>query len=165
MATFTIQQTCKLKTSPDVPSCQSYIEPCMGVRAGNPMFNCQNVEIPMVTFKYTVDDFEAQKIKHAKIGKLWADEYSPNKKNPYDKAAKEATAKLREIEEYLKKNGLIPYSDHELVIESLNNKYPNAQSREIVVHNGIKYRKKFIPLTLSKTGKTVKKWESTWEIM
>ena len=61
---------------------------------------------------YSVEDFEWQKIEHARITELWSDNYSPKETNPYSEPAKAATKKLREMEIYLKKNGLIPYSDH-----------------------------------------------------
>ena len=114
---------------------------------------------------YSVEDFEWQKIEHARITELWSDNYSPKETNPYSEPAKAATKKLREMEIYLKKNGLIPYSDHELLEETLNQKFPTAQSKDIVTYNGSQYKKKFTPIELSKTGKSVKKWHSGWELL
>lgn len=114
---------------------------------------------------YSIEEFEEYKIKHAKIEKLWSEHYSGRGKNPYNETAKELTKKLREMEVYLKKNGLIPYTEHELLEETLNQKFPMAQSKDIVIYDGAQYKKKFTPIEFSKTGKSVTKWHSGWEII
>jgi hypothetical protein len=115
--------------------------------------------------KFSVKEFEAHKVEHEKIAELWVQNEFRKGKNPYSEAAKSASKTLREMESYLKKNGLIPYSEHELLEETLNQKYPKAQTQEIITFKGLEYRKKFTPLELSKTGKSVKKWHSGWEVM
>jgi hypothetical protein len=119
----------------------------------------------MTYHKYSVKEFEEHKIELDRIAELWNDNYSAKGKNPYSAQAKKASEKLRNMETYLKRNGLINYTEHELLEETLNQQYPKAQSKEIVMYDGVKYKKKFSPIELSKTGKSVKKWRSGWEAL
>lgn len=112
---------------------------------------------------YTLDDLTTAKAEFDRLEQLWCDAFRHKQSNPYDGQARAASMRLREIEDDLKKRGIIPFSQHELLVESLNQLFPKAQSREVVVYQGKRYRKKFWPLELSKTGKTVKKWANGWE--
>ena len=114
---------------------------------------------------YTIADYEEAKVKFEDAADLWSDADIHNKSNKYTARAKAASDRLREIEEYLKRQGIIPYTEHELVEEILNQKYPNAQSREVVEYDGRRYWKEFWPLERSKSGKTVKKWASGWVLL
>jgi hypothetical protein len=46
---------------------------------------------------------------------------------------------------------------------ALNEKYPNARSRDTVEHEGRKYVKRYAPEQMSSSGKTVRKWRTWWE--
>lgn len=46
---------------------------------------------------------------------------------------------------------------------ALNEKYPNARSRDTVEHEGKKYLKRYTPEQMSKSGKSVRKWRTWWE--
>jgi len=85
--------------------------------------------------------------------------------NPLDTEAKLVAKKVREIEEDLKRRGIIPYTDHELAEASLDAAFPNAQSKEIVTYNGRRYLRRFYPVEKSKTGKTVRKWGKEWVLL
>lgn len=111
---------------------------------------------------YSLKDLKKAEDEHERIAKLWSDAYSKDKPNEYDFEAREATKRLQTIEQYLKASGVLAFSEHELIEETLNHKYPHAQSRDVVRYQGKRYQKQFIPLELSKTGKTVKKWGSKW---
>lgn len=46
---------------------------------------------------------------------------------------------------------------------ALNEKFPNARSRDTVEHEGKKYVKRYAPEQMSNSGKTVRKWRTWWE--
>ena len=112
---------------------------------------------------YTIDDLSNAKAECDEIAERWSAAYSTNRPNPLDMQAKAATKKVQEIEEDLKRRGVLPYTDRELIEESLDAAFPNAQSREIVQYNGERYQKRLYPLERSKSGKTVRKWRTEWE--
>lgn len=116
-----------------------------------------------MTTIYTFDDLEKARAEFEHWSDLWTNEHSMNKPNKYDQEAGQAAKHLREVEGYLKSVGLLSYTDDELAQETLNEKYPNAKSRDIVKLNGVRYQKRFIPKKRSKTGKTVKEWHTFWE--
>lgn len=111
---------------------------------------------------YNLDDLEKARADFEHWSDLWSMEYSENKPNKYDSEARLASEHLREVEECLKSNGLLAYTDDELAQETLNDKYPLAKSRDIVSLNGVRYQKRFYPKKRSKSGKTVKEWYSEW---
>lgn len=111
---------------------------------------------------YSLDDLEKARANFEYFSDLWSREHSENKSNKYDAEARQSSEHLREVEEYLKSNGLLAYTDDELAQETLNYKYPLAKSRDVVSLNGIRYQKRFYPKKRSKTGKTVKEWRTEW---
>lgn len=111
---------------------------------------------------YSLDDLAIAQQKFDYWADLWSKEYLENKPNIYDAEAKKASEHLREVEEYLKLNGIIPFTDDKLAQNPLNELYPSAKSREIVTYNGTRYQKRFFPKKRSESGKTVKEWYSTW---
>ncbi|NVK24440.1 MAG: hypothetical protein HWE10_05900 [Gammaproteobacteria bacterium] len=62
----------------------------------------------------------------------------------------------------LKSNGQMPYTKQEEIIDKLNEAFSNAKSNEKVELEGQFYLKRFQPVELSKTGKSVKKYWSYW---
>ena len=70
----------------------------------------------------------------------------------------------RALEESLKTNGLFPLSEAETLWRRLDAAYPKARSRQVVEFEGRGYRCRFVPLEMSRSGKTVKEWSRTWEI-
>lgn len=116
-----------------------------------------------MTTTYTFDDLEKARADFEHWQDLWSREFSMKKPNKYDPEFSQAAKQLRAVEGYLKLVGLLAYTDDELAQETLNEKYPNAKSRDIVKLNGVRYQKRFIPKKRSKTGKTVKEWHTFWE--
>lgn len=112
---------------------------------------------------YSLDDLEKARANFEYWSELWCSESSRNKPNKYDLEARQAAKLLQEIEDNLKLNGLLAFTDEELAQESLNAKYPLAQSRDVVNFNGAQYQKRFYPKKRSKSGKTVKEWRSEWK--
>lgn len=112
---------------------------------------------------YNLEDLKTAQEEFEYWSELWAQEYSEKQlTNRYDTQAKKASLKLKEIEDYLKSNGVIAYTKDELANESLNSKYPNAKSRDVQQFNGVRYQKRFFPVKKSKSGKTVKEWRTAW---
>ncbi|MUH71462.1 hypothetical protein [Psychrosphaera haliotis] len=62
----------------------------------------------------------------------------------------------------LKSNGEIPYTNQEVIIDKLNEAFPNAKSGERVELLGDSFIKRFQPIELNKTGKKVKKYWPYW---
>ena len=73
----------------------------------------------------------------------------------------QAKSKLAEIIAYLRANGTMPKTRHELLEERLDLLYPEAVSREIVDYEGQRYQRRFTPLKRGKGGGVVK-WEKSW---
>jgi hypothetical protein len=114
---------------------------------------------------YTINDLKKANAELDEIEKRWAAAYSADCPNPLDAEAKLLAGKVRDIEEDLKRRGIIPYTDHELAEESLDAAFPNAQSKEVVTYNGKRYQRRFYPIEKSKTGKTVRKWRKEWVLL
>jgi len=112
---------------------------------------------------YTIEDLNNANAELEEVAKRWSAAYSVSRPNPLDAEAKVVAERVREIEEDLKRRGVLPYTDHELIEEALDAAFPHAQSREVVLHNGKRYRRRFYPLEKSSTGKTVQTWRKAWE--
>ncbi|MNF86598.1 hypothetical protein D3C84_690390 [compost metagenome] len=112
---------------------------------------------------YTIEDLNNANAELDEVAERWSAAYSTSRPNPLDTEAKAAAEKVRQIEEDLKRRGLLPYTDHELLEESLDEAYPDAQSREIALYNGKRYQRRFYPLEKSKSGKSVRQWRKAWE--
>ncbi len=111
---------------------------------------------------YSLEDLEEAKRNFEYWSDLWAKENCDPESNKYTPEAKKASQHLSNVEEYLKKNGTIPWTEEDLAQEYLNREYPRAQSRDVEIYSGARYRKHFYPKKRSKTGKTVKEWGSEW---
>jgi hypothetical protein len=114
---------------------------------------------------YTINDLKKANAELDEMEKQWVAAGLADGSNPLDGEAKLVAGKVREIEEDLKRRGIIPYTDHELAEESLDAAFPNAQSKEVVTYNGKKYQRRFYPIEKSKTGKTVRKWGKEWVLL
>ncbi len=112
---------------------------------------------------HTIEDLRQANAALDEVAERWSAAYSENCTNPLDAEAKAAAEKVRHIEEDLRRRGLLPFTAHELLEESLDQRYPDAQSKEVVLYNGKRYRRRFYPLALSKSGKSVKQWVKKWE--
>ncbi|WP_319825846.1 hypothetical protein [Thalassovita sp.] len=74
-----------------------------------------------------------------------------------------ARMEVRRLTESLKAQGLIPYSDQELLNRKLDKAFPKARSKDIVDFDGAQYQKRFSPATKSRSGKTVTSWNQWWQ--
>ncbi|WP_029149182.1 hypothetical protein [Methylophilus sp. 5] len=112
---------------------------------------------------YTIEDLKLANAQLNEVAERWSAAHSANRVNPLDMEAKAAAERVHHIEEDLKRRGLLRYTAHELLDESLDQRHPDAQSWEVVLYNGKRYRRRFYPLELSKSGKRVKQWRKAWE--
>jgi len=112
---------------------------------------------------HTLEDLKQANAALEEVAERWSAAYSANRINPLDAEAKAAAERVRNIEEELKRRGLLPFTAHALLEDSLDQRYPDAQSQEVVLYNGKRYQRRFYPLELSKSGKRVKQWKKAWE--
>jgi hypothetical protein len=63
---------------------------------------------------------------------------------------------------YLKNNGLIPFTEVEIISEKLMISHQKVKNHQIVEYDGYSYKCRYSPLKLSKTGKSVRKWSKYW---
>lgn len=111
----------------------------------------------------TLEDLEAARAELAAWEKRWED-YSGNNPDKYRSDIRSAQAKVSAIEAELKASGvLVPKTPEEQLHADLDAMFPNAKSREVVEFEGKRYRRRFIPMQRSNSGKTVKEWGKTWE--
>jgi hypothetical protein len=63
----------------------------------------------------------------------------------------------------LKRLGLLPKTEKEKLEDAIDAQFLNAKSKQIVEYEGKRYRLKFAPARMSRSGKTVTKWSRWWE--
>ena len=110
---------------------------------------------------YTLADLEAARAEVQGLTDAFANDTS-NNPNKFRAATNAARSKVRLIEEYLKSSGALPMTDHEKLKRRLDAAHPNAKSKEIVEFEGKKYQRRFTPLEMSRSGKTVMEWDKEW---
>jgi hypothetical protein len=62
----------------------------------------------------------------------------------------------------LKKQGILPLSEVELVTTALELLHKRVKNHAIVQYKGNNYERRFSPLKLTKSGKNVQKWAKFW---
>lgn len=58
--------------------------------------------------------------------------------------------------------GILPLSKVELISATLDSLHKRAKSHAIAEYEGDHYQRIYLPLQLSKSGKTVQKWAKIW---
>lgn len=81
---------------------------------------------------------------------------------PHLDAYMQRCIKKAEILACLKSQSILPLSKVELISKTLDNLHNKARSRATVEYEGEHYQRIFLPLKLSKSGKTVQKWAKIW---
>lgn len=109
---------------------------------------------------HTLDDLDKAKAERDAIESRW-ENYSGNNPNKFNSQRKQASTKVEAIEAQLKASGTIPLSEHETIEQELDRLFPNAASKEIVEHLGIRYQRQFTPAEKSRAGK-VSRWHKSW---
>jgi hypothetical protein len=110
---------------------------------------------------YTLEDYERARAELQEWDDKF-DSYSGNNPDKYRSEINMAASKVRAIESYLKKSGLLPMSEREKLELELDAMFPKAKSKEIVLYQGRRYQRRFFPLAKSRSGKTVTEWGKAW---
>lgn len=113
---------------------------------------------------YNLDDLAVAKAESQRWDDAFANDRS-NNPNKHEAQRRDAGAKVRMIEESLKRQGLIAKSEADMLNEELDRLYPNAKSRTIVTHDGKRYQVRYFPLIESRSRKTVKEWGHSWALL
>lgn len=111
---------------------------------------------------YTMDDLKKATEQQELWDKKFASDRS-NNPNKYQAQRRKAGDLVRRITKSLKEQGLIEKNEIELINDELDKIHPNAKSKTIVNHNGKKYQIRYFPTVKSRSGKTVKEWEHSWD--
>ena len=90
-------------------------------------------------------------------------DYRGNNPDKFTSGLRMLTAERDRLLADLKDQGLIPETDEEVLTRTLDAVFPDARSRQVVTHEGRKYRKRFRPAEYSRSGKSVNRWEHWWE--
>lgn len=110
----------------------------------------------------TLQDYEDAKRELEKWQAAW-DNYDGNNPDKYRTDISNARARLHQIEQALKQEGLLPLTEHETLERELDRRFPNAKSKQLVEHEGKRYMRRFTPVAKSRSGNTVKEWHRWWE--
>ncbi|MEZ8741088.1 hypothetical protein AB6E21_13720 [Photobacterium swingsii] len=97
---------------------------------------------------------------------LWerrSENYDGNNPNKYQSDLRSGRELVRLIRENLKRQGILPKTEKELLESELDIAFPDAQSNEIVIYKGNKFKRKFWPLEKSRSRKSVVSWGRGWE--
>jgi len=113
---------------------------------------------------FTLEDLERAREEQRVWEKRFGDDNS-NNPNKYRGAINAARSQVRRIEAELKRSGVLPRTEHEILEAELDTRYPNARSREIVEYDGKKYQRIFTPLQFSRSRKTVMEWQRNWKLV
>lgn len=110
---------------------------------------------------YTLQDLEDARVEAKRWSDLIAND-SSNNPDKHQSDSRMAHEEVRHITECLKRDGVIPYTDKELLYQELDQEFPDAQSRDIVEHKGAKYQRRFSPGRMSRSRKNVMRWNKWW---
>jgi hypothetical protein len=65
----------------------------------------------------------------------------------------------------LKQQKILPLSAVEIISSTLDQAYKKVSNNTIVEYEGKKYKRRFLPLKLTKSGKNVQKWAKFWLLL
>ncbi|CAE6770282.1 conserved hypothetical protein [Nitrospira defluvii] len=81
--------------------------------------------------------------------------YDGNNPDKYQSQIRSACRRVRNIEDELKRTGVIPLTEYEQLCAALDKAFPTARSKQIVEYQGKCYKKRYLPLDTSRPGKTL----------
>ena len=114
---------------------------------------------------YTVDDMVAAQAELDQAQQR-VDDYDGNNPNKHRASLDRARLKLQLVVSDLQRRGIIPKPEptaKQRLSQILDEKFPNARSRDEVEHEGKCYRLRFAPARMSRSRKTVTEWSRWWE--
>ncbi len=74
----------------------------------------------------------------------------------------QCSIKKAEIMACLKRQQILPLSEVELISTELNKFHDKVKNHTIVSYEGSNYQRRFLPLKLSKSGKSIQRWAKFW---
>jgi hypothetical protein len=110
----------------------------------------------------TIDDYNAMSSELAAL-RSQEDKYSGNNPNKYRASIADTSARLRAIETELKAAGVLRSTEQEELERQLDLQFRDARNKEVVEFNGRRFVRRFTPIGMSLSGKTVKEWGKSWE--
>ena len=110
---------------------------------------------------HTIDDLQAAKAELERLQELDSADTSGNPEKYHTRIAS-ARQRVYVIEKALKSAGALLRTAHEEIEFKLDKAYPAARSRDIVELEGMRFQRRFRPLTKSRSGKTVTSWDAYW---
>lgn len=110
---------------------------------------------------HTIDDLQVAKADMERLEERDSMDTSGNPEKYHTRIAA-ARRRVYEVEKALKSAGAIPMSEHKEMEFKLDKIFPAARSREIVEFKGMRFQRRFRPLTKSRSGKTVTTWDAYW---
>jgi hypothetical protein len=81
---------------------------------------------------------------------------------PHIDAYMQVSIKKAEILASLKTQGYLPLSEVEIITAALDFLHKRARNNAVFEYQGNEYKRRFLPLKLSKSGKNVQKWAKFW---
>jgi hypothetical protein len=111
---------------------------------------------------YSLDDLEKVQRELAELLDA-EDRYTGNNPNKYQSGIQALVSQRDEITAALKRQNDIPETKDEKLNRLLDQAFPKAHGKQVVVFEGHRYKKDFRPAEHSRSGKSVTRWESWWE--
>jgi hypothetical protein len=119
----------------------------------------ENSEVAPKKLKWTLEDLVRER--------QWDSGFGSNNPGAFSRQLAEHRDRLREIETYLKSEGVLEKTEadkfleeNKKINEELNRLYPDVKSKTIVEYNGKKYQIRYFPLR-KRQGKVLE-WEHAW---
>jgi hypothetical protein len=110
--------------------------------------------------QYTLKDLEkAYEVRKAVEAK-W-ERYEGNNPNKYRSERKATQSDVVRIEESLKAAGALERTEEERLSLALDTIHPDAKSRTVVEHDGVRYERRFMPMGKFTDGKP-ESWKGYW---
>ena len=113
--------------------------------------------------KYTLADLHAAQEHLAELEERGIGSERHSNPDSGRGALNRARFEVDTIRSELKSSGTLPETEVEKLWEELDRLFPNAQSKEVVEHNGRRYQRRFTASQKSRSGKSVTRWFARWE--
>lgn len=114
--------------------------------------------------RVTTADLEAARVEHEALEESWAN-YTGNNPNKFSSRRESARLRVEDLTAALKAQGDLPMTDHEALCAKLESIAPNAHHGDVIEHDGKRYRRRFYPRRMSRSGESVMLWGNTWDLV
>ncbi|CAN7529059.1 hypothetical protein LJR168_003805 [Pseudoxanthomonas sp. LjRoot168] len=111
--------------------------------------------------EYTLEDLAAAQ-QALKLANERMDNHRKANPTKHMADASRALVEVYDISLARKRTGLLPRTPAEEISWKLDQKHPDAESKQVAVLEGRLYQKRYSPVATSNSGKTVLRWAHTW---